>query len=115
MSNPVPDFLAKKNAHPRDAFITFDEGPHIYYVRGDPSFTSVTTWNDQHFPPFDTDKVVDNTMRSKKMLDSEYKYYGMTREAIKQAWEDNRDRAAQAGTKMHYDIECHYNGWEVKN
>ena len=113
--NPVPDFLAKKNAHPRDEFISFDEGPHIYYVRGDPSFTSVTTWNHHHFPPFDTEQVLDNTMRSRKMQDSTYKYYGMTREEIKQAWDDNRDSAAKAGTKMHYDIECHYNGMEVKN
>ena len=29
MSNSPPDFLAKKNAHPRDKFITFDEGPHL--------------------------------------------------------------------------------------
>ena len=115
MSNPVPDFLSKKNEHPRDKFISFDEGPHIYYVRGDPSFTSVTTWNHQHFAPFDTESVLNNTMKSKKMLNPDYKYYGMTREEIKQAWDDNRDRAAKAGTKMHYDIECHYNGWEVNN
>jgi len=114
-SNPVPDFLAKKNPHTRDEYITFDEGPHIYYVRGDPSFTSVTTWNHHHFAPFDTEKVLDNTLKSRKMQDPKYKYYGMTREEIKKSWDDNRDRAAKAGTKMHYDIECHYNGWDVKN
>ena len=27
--------LSKKNAHPRDEFITFEEGPHIYTVCGE--------------------------------------------------------------------------------
>ena len=30
-------------------------------------------------------------------------------------WDKNRDEAAQAGTKMHYDIECYYNNQDVKN
>ena len=29
---PVPDYLAKKNHHPRDDHISFEEGPHIYTV-----------------------------------------------------------------------------------
>lgn len=108
----LPDYLAKKNPHPRDNFITFDEGPHIYYVHGDPSFTSVTTWNHSHFAPFETEKVLENTMKSKKMNDPKYKYYGMTREQISKLWDNNRDNAAKAGTKMHYDIECYYNGMD---
>ena len=41
------DYLAKTvNPHPRDAAITFDEGPHIYTVNGDSSFMSVTTFNE---------------------------------------------------------------------
>ena len=39
----------------------------------------------------------------------------MTREEIKAQWEANRDEAAQSGTKMHYDIECYYNGMDVSN
>ena len=39
MTTP-PDYLAKQNPHPRDKFISFDEGPHIYTVHGDSSFTS---------------------------------------------------------------------------
>ena len=42
-------YLAEKNPHPRDSNITFDEGPHIYTINGDSSFTSVTTWNHSHF------------------------------------------------------------------
>tara|TARA_Y100000992_G_scaffold128343_1_gene84398 strand:+ start:1524 stop:2336 length:813 start_codon:yes stop_codon:yes gene_type:complete len=115
MANFVPDYLAKKNAHERDAFITFDEGPHIYTVHGDSSFTSVTTWNHGHFPHFDEQGILDNIMKSRKRSDPTYKYYGKTREEIKEGWDKNRDEAAAAGTKMHYDIECYYNEMEVKN
>lgn len=112
-SKTVPDFLAKKNVHERDAFISFDEGPHIYTVYNDAGFTSVTTWIHSHFEKFDADKILDNMFRGRKMKDPEYKYYGMTREAIKDMWSQND--AAQKGTQMHYDIECYYNGWEVNN
>ena len=61
MSNP-PDYLALKNPHPRDKFISFDEGPHIYTVHGDSSFTSVTTWNHTHFPHFDADAIIDTDL-----------------------------------------------------
>ena len=30
-------------------------------------------------------------------------------------WDNNRDQASGAGTKMHYDIECYYNNMDVKN
>ena len=39
----------------------------------------------------------------------------MTREQILADWDRNRDTAAAAGTKMHYDIECFYNGLDVTN
>ena len=52
-------------------------------------------------------------MNSKRWTES--KYYGMTREEIKQSWDNNRDTAASAGTKLHYDIECYYNGMAVEN
>ena len=115
MSNPVPDYLAKKNAHPRDKFISFDEGPHIYTVHGDSSFTSVTTWNHSHFEHFDSDGIIDKILTNKRRNDPTYKYYGKTKEQIKADWDKNRDEAAAAGTKMHYDIECYYNEMDVKN
>jgi hypothetical protein len=49
------------------------------------------------------------------MGDPKYKYYGMTREQILADWDKNRDSASGAGTNMHYDIECYYNGLDVKN
>jgi len=103
------DLLAKRNAHPRDAFISFDEGPHIYTVHGDTSFTSVTTWNHSHFPKFDAHKIINNILRSPKMKDPEYKYYGQTKKDILKMWDDNRDMAANAGTQTHLNIEHYYN------
>ena len=110
--NP-PTYLANKFPHERDSHITFDEGPHIYTIDGDSSFTSVTTWNHSHFEHFDADRIIDKMMNSRNWEKS--KYYGMTREAIKKQWDDNRDQASTAGTKMHYDIECFYNDMEVNN
>ena len=113
MSKPVPDYLTKKNAHPRDEHITFDEVPHIYTIDGDSGFMSVTTWIHTHFSKFDADQVLDNMFKGTKMQDPNYKYYGMTREQIKTMWSQND--AAQKGTDMHFDIECYYNGMNVQN
>ncbi len=111
----TPTFLAMKNAHPRDEFITFDEGPHIYTVHGEQGYTSVTTWVHHHFSHFDADAIIDKMMKSRNWKDPSYKYYGMTREEIKAMWDKNRDQASGAGTKMHYDIECFYNEMPVEN
>ena len=111
----VPSHLANQNAHPRDKYITFDEGPHIYTIHGKQGFTSVTTWNHTHFPHFDADAIITNILTSKRMQDPKYKYYGMTRETIKKDWDKNRDSAAGSGTNMHYDIECYWNGLQVSN
>lgn len=99
--------LATLHAHTRDKFIEFDEGPHIYTIKGDSSFTSVTTWNHSHFPHFDADKIIAKMMSSKWW--SKNKYYGMTPDEIKQVWETNRVQAAQLGTEMHNQIELFYN------
>ena len=115
MSKFVPDLLAKENAHERDKFITFDEGPHIYTVRGKLGYTSVTTWNHTHFPHFDENGILNSIMKNRRKNDPAYKYYGKTREQIKGEWDQNRDEAAAAGTAMHYDIECYYNGLTVQN
>ena len=111
----TPTYLARLNAHPRDEFITFDEGPHIYTVHGEQGYTSVTTWNHHHFSHFDADAIIDKMMAGRNWKDPSYKYYGMTREEIKASWDRNRDAASGAGTKMHYDIECYYNQMPVQN
>ena len=108
-----PTFLRDKNLHELDTHITFDEGPHIYTIDGDSSFTSVTTWNHSHFYPFNADLIIDRMMNSKNWPSS--KYFGMSKEEIKKQWDDKRDQAAAAGTKMHYDIECFYNNMDIQN
>ena len=102
------DYLAKTvNPHPRDAAITFDEGPHIYTVNGDSSFMSVTTFNGEHFSKFDPDSVIKKMMRSPNWMNS--KYYGMSADEIKASWSTNGKDASQLGTDLHYYIECYYN------
>ena len=109
-----PTKLALLNPHPRDAYISFDEGPHIYTVHGDTTFTSVTTWIHSHFSHFDADAIIDKMM-PKILKDPNYKYYGMTREQIKAQWEQNGKQASGSGTDMHNDIERFYNDIHVDN
>lgn len=107
------DFLAKANPHERDDHIEFDEPTHTYTIDGDSTFTSVTTWNHTHFKEFDADAIIANMMNSHRWPSN--KYFGMTPDEIKAAWDKNRHEAATAGTKMHYDIECYYNDIDVEN
>jgi ATP-dependent exoDNAse (exonuclease V) beta subunit len=103
-----PSYLKEKNPHPRDERILFDEPTHVYTIDGDSNFTSVTTFNHKLFEAFDADKIIAKMKRSKNWKLG-HRYFGKTDEEIKALWEKNRDEAAQAGTKMHYDIECYYN------
>jgi ATP-dependent exoDNAse (exonuclease V) beta subunit len=102
-----PNYLKEKHPHDRDSRILFDEPTHVYTIDGDSNYMSVTTFNHALFEHFNADKIIKNMRNSKKWSTS--KYYGMTDDAIKSLWDKNRDEAAQAGTKMHYDIECYYN------
>lgn len=113
--NPVPDYLAKLNAHERDPFIEFDPIPHKYTVRGEDGYTSVTTFVHSHFDHFDSKAQAEKIVTSRNMSNPKYKYYGMTAEQIKALWDKNGKDASEAGTKMHYDIECFWNSWEVTN
>ena len=116
MALGTPNYLATLNAHPRDKFISFEEGPHIYTVCGERgTYTSVTTWNHSHFAHFDADAIIDNMFITGKMDNSSYKYYGMTKEQIKEKWLDSGRLASGSGTQMHQDIEYYYNGMNVKN
>lgn len=109
------DYLAKLNSHARDKRIVFDEGPHIYYIDGScDGYISCTTWNHSHFEHFDADAIITKMMSSSNWQPGN-KYYGKTREEIKALWNKNRDDAANAGTKMHLDIECYYNNCPNEN
>ena len=108
-----PTFLSKKNAHQRDSHISFDEGPHIYTIDGDSDYMSVTSWNSTHFPKFDADSAISKMMDSPRWPKSPY--FGMTREEIKMKWKNDGIEASEAGTNMHYNIECFYNGIDVED
>jgi len=117
MSLGTPQYLATINKHPRDEFISFEEGPHIYTVCGERgTYTSVTTWNHSHFAHFDADAIIENMLKNKKNMENpNYKYYGMTMQQIKDLWAENAKVASGSGTKLHNDIEYFYNGIDVQN
>lgn len=104
--------LSRLHPHPRDSHIHFFEEEHKYEI-DDPSdtsnekYTSVTTFIHSLFKPFDADIIIDKMMKSPKWPSSPY--YGMTALEIKSKWEEKRDAAASAGTKMHLSIENYYN------
>jgi len=107
-------YLAKKNPHPRDTRIVFDEGPHTYTIQGeeDKQYTSVTTWVHSYFKKFDAKKVIEAMMRNKRKWEdpiANEKYYGKTAEEIEEMWKQSGQEAAAKGTAMHYEIECFYN------
>jgi hypothetical protein len=107
--NIPPTFLSIKNAHPRDAFISFEEKSHVYTVHGKQGYTSVTTFNHHHFAEFDADKIIDKIIGGKNWNDPSYKYYQMTKDQIRDLWNANGKSASSLGTKIHYDIECFMN------
>jgi len=107
-------YLEQKNNHIRDKRISFYEPTHTYTIDGKSDYTSVTTWNHLFFEKFNADKIIKKMMNSEKW-NSEHKYWNMTPKQIKDSWNKNRDEAASAGTKMHYDIECYYNNNDVSN
>ena len=113
MSAEQYDYLQKKNSHKRDELIEFDEPTHVYTVKKDSNYMSVTTFNHSHFEHFDADKIIQNMMNSPKWPQN--KYFGKSPREIKLLWDNNRDEAARAGTAMHLDIEKYYNNIPVDN
>ena len=113
----TPDYLFWKNFHPRDEFISFEEGPHIYTINGiRGESTSVTTWVHNHFPHFDAEGVVDKIVNGQRWgNDPSYKYYQIPKEKILEMWENKKNDSCERGTKVHNDIELYFNGVSVEN
>jgi len=109
-ASTLHDVLCVRNTHERDQNISFQEEGHKYTIHNDleSKYTSVTTWNHEHFPKFDSDKVIDRMMNGRNW-NPENKYWGMTKEEIKKMWSDNSSAVSGAGTEMHYEIECFMN------
>ena len=101
------NYLKNKNKNERDKNANLDEATHIYNINGERDYTSMTTFIHSLFEKFDDDKIITNMMNSSKW--EQNKYYGMSREEIKELWRKNNSQSTHAGTKMHYDIECFYN------
>lgn len=99
--------------HCRDKRITFIEETHTYLIDSniDDKLVSVTQFVHQFFQEFNADNVVDKMMASQKW--SKSKYFGMTKESIKELWDTLRDDASKEGTKMHLGIENFYNNVEI--
>lgn len=108
----LKQILSKNHAHPRDVNIKFYEYGHKYEILNDlqSRYTSVTTFCKSHFPKFDADMIIRSIMRGKNWNETN-KYWGQTAEEIKAGWMNNG--AAEAGTNLHYDIECFMNSYQL--
>ena len=95
------------NTHPHDSVISLDEATHIYTIRQDKSYKSVTTFVKSLFKKFDSDLIIDKMMKSKYWPNN--KYYGKTKEEIKEEWKQNGLESSILGTKLHLNIEYFYN------
>lgn len=102
--------LSIKNAHPRDEHIHFFEEDHKYIIDLEPDvkYTSVTTWVHEHFEKFDADKVIQKMMAGTGWKEG-HKYWGKTADEIKQQWNTNKESVSDAGTNIHFQIECFNN------
>ena len=99
--------LQNINSHERDQHIKFQENGHVYYVKREKGFKSVTTLVHESFEKFNADKIIDNMMKSPNWENN--KYYGKTKEEIKHLWKSNGQEAAKMGTAMHAMFEYYYN------
>jgi hypothetical protein len=115
-----PVALAHTTPHPLDASIQFEEEAHLYRCQFEPGgpfeeegIISASTVIHSHFPHFAPDLVIEKMRRGKKWTSS--KYFGRTPAEIKAQWEDNGRRASARGTRLHFLLECHNNGYDLQS
>jgi hypothetical protein len=100
------EYLSQLNKHPRDEYIQFDEPTHVYTIKGNSNYKSVTTIVHEQFEPFDSEKIVNNIIKKPEYKnDPYYKYYRKTREDILDMWSENGKTQSGLGTQLHLDIE----------
>lgn len=104
--------LENKNKHERDDLINFDESSHTYTWK-DETFISVTTWINSFFPKFDSNKVIDNMMKSSNWKRNPL--FGKTKQEILENWSLKNSNAIIEGTKLHRDIELYLNDEKIDN
>ncbi|HSW76657.1 MAG TPA: PD-(D/E)XK nuclease family protein [Candidatus Saccharimonadales bacterium] len=110
------NILADVHRHTRDQYIQFYEEGHKYDLLHPTTKQllnpiSVTTLIHRYFPDFDADGVIDKMMLSRNWTSS--KYFGLTKDRIKEKWERDKNNAAGLGTMMHAMIEYYLNGIDV--
>jgi hypothetical protein len=71
----------------------------------------VTTWCHSHFPKFDADKIINGMMRKPDWKPG-HKYWGLTKQEIKNKWFSNGAAVSSAGTDLHERIELFLNNPE---
>lgn len=114
MEHTQYNILSIRNEHPRDKHIKFYEEEHKYIIDLEPDikYTSVTTWIHEHFEKFEADKII-KKMMSGSLWKEGHRYWGKTPDEIKSMWNSNRDSVADAGTNLHFEIECFNNNKEI--
>lgn len=93
----------------RYGMITFDEGPHKYYYGAKQASISVTGFIHMFSNEFNEDEVI-NRWYDKWQKKKDARYFGMTKEEIKQKWQDMREDASSRGTRMHANLELTLKG-----
>jgi hypothetical protein len=114
-----PTSLQEFTPHDLDCTIQFVESTHKYSVQFDhpegPFVTEgiVSTSGLIHdlFPHFDADAIIMKMRRSPKFDTGPYQ--GMTDMQIKDQWTNNGLKASGRGTKLHFLLECHQNGYPL--
>lgn len=105
--------LARRNTHPRDKLIQFDEPTHIYTVQGSSkNVISCTGFLHEFFGHFDSKAVIKKMMDSPNWTQSKWYKPGITADEIAATWSNNGKEASGAGTAMHLAIEQFLNGAE---
>ena len=108
--------LSEKNSHPNDTKIKFQDEGHKYWINGsDKDVISTTTFIHKFFSEFETDKIINNILKSEEYNNPDYKYYNMSYNNIKELWSNNSKISSDSGIKLHKDIENFYNKIEVEN
>ena len=108
--------LSEKNKHHFDVKIKFQKNGHKYWINdSETNVCSVTTYIKNFFKKFDTQKIINNILKSDKYKNPDYKYHNMLYEQIEKLWSDNSTMSSNAGTDLHEDIEKFYNNLEINN
>jgi ATP-dependent DNA helicase PIF1 len=105
--------LSLRNKHPFDERIRFQEKGHKYWIdNNNENIISATTYIHTFFAEFEEQKIIENIQKKEEYTtDPDYKYYQMTKEQIKNVWEEARN----SGTSLHKDIENYLNGEEYND